>query len=173
MVEKRVLPTIGSTEYVDVGGYFDIPAKIDTGADSSSIWASNFKIDENGFLNFTLFDKTSPFYDGRIFKRSEYRVAVVRSATGEEQIRYRTHITLSLGGKKIRTLFSLSDRSRNNFPILIGRRTVNRKFLVDVSKRAVNSPKNPKTHSLTAELKEDPRAFHKKYFPKKSKPKSP
>lgn len=171
MIDKN-LPVIGSTELVSIGEYVDIPAKIDTGADTSAIWASDFFVDENGFLNFTLFGKSSPFYDGRVFKREDYKVAVVRSATGTEQIRYRIYMTLILGGKKIRALFNLSDRSKNNFPILIGRRTVSHKFIVDVSKRSVTISKNPKTKPLNAELKKDPVAFHNKYFPKKPKPKS-
>lgn len=171
MVEK-VLPIIGSTELVKVGGRIDVPAKIDTGADSSSIWASNIKIKKDGTLTFSLFGEGSPFYNGKIFKRTDYKVAVVRSATGEEQFRYRAYFPVTIAGKRIRILFNLSDRSRNNYPILIGRRSISNKFLVDVAKSSVKYPKNPKTKPLNIELKKDPLAFHQKYFPKKPKPKS-
>lgn len=170
---KSSLPIIGANALVNVGGRVDVPAKVDTGADSSSIWATNIKIRKDGTLTFRLFGEGSPFYSGKIFKRTDYKVAVVRSATGEEQIRYRTHIPLEISGKKIRVLFNLSDRSRNNYPILIGRRTISSKFLVDVSKSAVKYSKNSKNKSLNTELAAGPHAFYRKYTkPKKLKPKS-
>ena len=39
----------------------NIPAKIDTGADSSAVWASDIRVDENNLLHFKLFDKSSPY----------------------------------------------------------------------------------------------------------------
>ena len=158
------MPVIGSTEYVTVGKYNRIPAKIDTGADSSSIWASNIQITEDGLLKFSLFGEGYPLYTGKTYSRAEYKVAVVRSATGEEQLRYRTKFKVKIGGKTINALLYLSDRSRNNFPLLIGRRTISGKFLVDVSKKVVSQPpKNPKTKSYNAELRKDPYKFHQKY----------
>ena len=140
------LPIIGSIELVDVCGRKGIPAKIDTGADSSAIWATKIKVTEDGTLKFKLFGPNSPYYNGKVIKRKDYKVAVIRSATGQEQIRYRTHFTIKLGGKKIRVLLNLSDRKNNNFPILIGRRSISKKFLVDVSKTAAKRPpKNPAT----------------------------
>ena len=133
-MKDEKLPILGSNALVSICGRENVPAKIDTGADSSSIWVSHLRIDEDGILKFRLFGEGSPFYNGKVIKRKDYKVAVVRSATGEEQIRYRTHLTIRIAGKKINALFNLSDRSRNNFPILIGRRSISGKFLVDVSK---------------------------------------
>ena len=165
--DKTVLDTIGSTEYVDVEGYHNIPAKIDTGADSSAIWASHIEVDQEGILHFQLFDEGSPFYTGEILKRKEFKVAVVRSSTGEEQIRYRVHLSLFLSGHKIRALFNLSDRSKNAFPVLIGRRTISGKFLVDVSEKHIEPPaKNPKSKVIQRHLEENPYEFHRKYMGK-------
>ena len=61
---KPAMKTIGSTEYIDVDDFKHIPAKIDTGADSSSIWASHIEVSQDGVLHFQLFDKKSPFYTG-------------------------------------------------------------------------------------------------------------
>ena len=57
---QRELAIIGSTEFVDVAGISHIPAKIDTGADSSSIWVSHIRMDKDGTLFFQLFD--IPYY---------------------------------------------------------------------------------------------------------------
>ena len=158
------MPVIGSNALVEICGRKAVPAKIDTGADSSSIWASDIEITKAGELKFKLFGDGSEFYNGKVVKRKDFKVAVVRSATGEEQIRYRAYFPIKIAGKKIRALLNLSDRSNNNFPILIGRRTISGKFLVDVSKSKVERPAiNPKTHPLSEELKKDPYKFHQKY----------
>lgn len=155
---------IGSNELVSIGKKIkDIPAKIDTGADSSSIWASKIKVKKDGTLVFALFGEGSPYYTGKVFKRSDYKVAVVRSATGEEQIRYRTHISIRIADRPVKVLFNLSDRSKNNFKVLIGRRTIANKFIVDVTKQVVRPSKNPQTKPLNRKLQKDPYKFYRKY----------
>ena len=106
---------------------------------------------------------------GRAFKRTHFQAAVVRNASGREQIRYRAHLKLTLKGRKIKALFYLADRSNNNFPVLIGRRTIAKKFLVDASKNHTPiPPKNPKSKIVQKRLKEDPYHFHQKYIKKLS-----
>lgn len=156
---------IGSTEYVDVAGIKHIPAKIDTGADSSSIWASHIEVTKDGVLRFCLFDEGSPYYTGEVFEHKDYKVVVVRNAFGHEQIRYRTYIPITIQGRRIKALFHLADRSRNNFPILVGRRTISGKFLVDVKQNHTPTPtKKPKTRLIQRRLKEDPYEFHRRYI---------
>lgn len=168
-MDKTNLPIIGSTTLISVCGRNDVPAKVDTGADSSSIWASHIRVGKDKILRFRLFDEGSPFYNGRGIKRKDYKVAVVRSATGEEQVRYQTHFTIRIAGKKMRVLFNLSNRSKNNFPILIGRRSLTNRFLVDVSKFEVKKPpQNPKTERLQKQLEENPRKFHEQYVKERS-----
>jgi D-alanine-D-alanine ligase-like ATP-grasp enzyme len=154
---------LGRTEKVKILGRINIPAKIDTGADSSSIWASDVKVTRDGVLKFKLFGKGSKYYNGKVVKRTDYKVAVVRNANGYEQIRYRTHFSIQLAGRKIRALFNLSDRERNNFPILIGRRTILNKFYVDVAKQAKTYPKIADTKKLNKELHKNPYEFHQRY----------
>lgn len=164
------LEIIGSTEFIDVAGVKNVPAKIDTGADSSSIWASHIRVTKDGVLHFQLFDKKSPFYTGEDFTRTDFRAVIIRDASGNEQIRYRTHLSLKLHGKKIKALFNLANRSKNNFPILIGRRTISKKFLVDVSKKYATVPvKKCKTKISQKRLDEDPYKFHQEYIKLKKK----
>jgi len=161
--------TIGRNVHVDLVGHAkQVPAKVDTGADSSSVWASNVAITADGTLQFTLFDLGSSFYDGKIIETTDYTVANVRSATGHEEIRYRTTLAVRVKGKRIKAVFNLSNRSRNRFPVLIGRRTLSNKFIVDVTmadeeNRLVFENENKK---LNRELKENPHAFFTKYHGK-------
>ena len=157
---------IGKNIRVDFGSRaVGVPAKIDTGADSSSVWASKIRIDEDGVLKFALFGKGSPFYSGKVFKRTDYKVAIVRSASGHEQIRYRTHFTIRVNGRKIKALFNLSDRGNNNYPVLIGRRTISGKFLVDVQLGEIDHKRKyaNQNRSLNSELLKNPTGFYKKY----------
>jgi hypothetical protein len=170
MVMDNLLPVIGKTRKINVIGYASgVPAKIDTGADSSSIWASNISVDKNGMLHFTLFDKNSEFYTGDVISRKAFKVAQVRSSSGHTQIRYRAELSIRLGGKRVRVLFNLSDRSKNEYPILIGRRTITGKFLVDVKRGLKKNKFATKSRALTEELVRDPYAFFKKYHQKSDK----
>lgn len=159
---------IGSTEYIKVAGIEQVPAKIDTGADSSSIWASRIDMKEDGTLFFTLFDQKSPLYTGETISVDVYTARVVRSSHGDEQIRYRVELPISIGDKTFTTTFTLANRSRNTFPVLIGKRTlVEGRFLVDVSKSNVERKKITHSVKLSKELKENPYQFHQKYLSKK------
>ena len=157
---------IGKNAFVDVLNYKNIPAKIDTGADSSAICVSDVSIAEDNILRFKLFYPGSPFYDGKVIEYKDYRAILTRSSHGEEKICYRVYLPLTICNHKIKTLFNLSDRSKNYFPILIGRRTISRKFLVDVSRGPVPI-KKPKSHHLNRRLKANPYLFHQEYIVKK------
>ena len=158
------LKIIGSTEYVEIFGIHDIPAKVDTGADSSAIWASQINMTKDGTLTFVLFDRPSPLYTGEVIATTKYMVKTIRSSHGDEQIRYRVKLPLRLGGELFETTFTLANRSRNNFPVLIGRRTIENRFLVDVAKKSVPHRHNPRTPGLNRELRSDPYKFHQKYL---------
>ena len=164
------LPIIGNTTYVDVAEFKHVPAKIDTGAMVSSIWASNISILEDGSLEFSLFGPKSPLYTGARIRTNDYSVRRVRNSTGDEFFRYTVVLSTRFNDRRIRISYTLADRSRNNFPILIGRRALRGKYLVDVSK--VEAPLNPSPAplaKLNEELQSDPQKFHQKYMSKPKK----
>ena len=123
-VENISLPELGSVK---------IPARVDTGAKTSSFWASNIR-EEDGLLSFTLFDKKSPLYTGKVHSTTEFYRVVVASSIGEEQERYKVRLLIKLKGKKIRTRFTLANRSQQAYPVLLGRNVLRGKFIVDVTK---------------------------------------
>lgn len=161
--------TIGRNVLVDVVGHANqVPAKIDTGADSSSIWASNIQILTDGTLEFTLFNEDSVLYDGKKIATKDYTVALVRSSTGHEEIRYRVRLLTQIKEKRIKVAYNLSNRSLNHFPILIGRRTLSKKFIVDVSQADIDGEMTygKKSALLNQELTQNPQAFYEKYHGK-------
>ncbi len=143
-----------------------VPAKIDTGADSSAIWASDIHIDNKNRLCFKLFDKSSPYYTGHEYKRKDYSVSSVKSASGDLTIKFKTHFSIKIKDKSIRASFGLCDRSTHSYPILIGRRTLAGKFIVDVTlhEDLVERQKKKVSLSLDHRLKEDPQHFYNNYY---------
>jgi hypothetical protein len=112
-----------------------VPAKIDTGADASSIWCSKFEI-KDGKLRCVFFGKGSEFYTGEVVEFDAKNVDLTRVANsfGHKQIRYKIKIPMTIKGRKIKATFTLTDRSTKLYPVLIGRSTLKGKFLVDVGR---------------------------------------
>lgn len=165
----KPLKVIGNSVVVKISDIQDIPAKVDTGATISSVWASSIDLTPDNQLEFCLFAPESSLYTGKKITVNEYSVRKVRNSTGQEEIRYLVALPTVIHGKKIRVTYTLADRSKNDFPVLVGRRAINKKFLVDVSKLAVPYRPRPINDELNQELQSDPQAFHKKYMQKGSK----
>ncbi len=125
---------IGSTTLVNFPEWHlnGVPAKVDTGADKSAIWASNIT-QQDGILSFTLFDETSPYFTGEVIKSNTYTMAHVKNSFGVSERRYKIGVPLEVDGKHINAKFTLADRSNNRFPVLIGKQTIKNKFIVDVA----------------------------------------
>ncbi|NDC22076.1 ATP-dependent zinc protease [bacterium] len=125
---------IGKIEYISLPSekLANVPAKIDTGADISAIWATNIER-KNNRIYYTLFDKKSPYYNSKKLSTSDFSISSIKNSFGQTELRYKVRIPIILGGKRILATFTLANRANNEYPVLIGRRTLHGKFLVDVS----------------------------------------
>ena len=134
MAQKHPIATIGSREIVDFPNInvFGIPAKIDTGADSSSIWVSDIEPVTDG-LSFVLFAPGSRYFSGERIVVKTYETAAVKNSSGVAEFRYKVRLAVRIQGRTIRAWFTLADRSGMTYPVLIGRRLLKNKFVVDVS----------------------------------------
>jgi glutathione synthase/RimK-type ligase-like ATP-grasp enzyme len=152
------LTNIGNVELVSLPDerLTAVPAKIDTGADSSAIWASDIK-EESGQLSFLLFDKKSPFYSGKKHETGKYGVVSIKNSFGKTEVRYRVPLVVDIAGRRIRARVTLADRSNNKYPILIGRKTLSGKFLVNVSHKPDKA--NQRVLMLTTKYNEDNKKF--------------
>lgn len=158
---------IGRDTLVGIGDEItNVPAKIDTGADGSAIWASDIFVDESGILHFKLFGEDSPFYTGKEHTSADYSVALTKSTSGNIVMRYKVKLSVKIGGRRIRATFGLSNRATHNYPILIGRRTLNGKFIVDVSQKsdAIEKIERITPPHLNKQMKEDPYKFYKEQY---------
>ncbi len=126
--------TIGRLEHIALPG-LGIPrveAKIDTGAYTSAIHFQRIKIRkvDNVRRLVVLFQmgghrKTKVF---RTFKR-----VTVRSSNGESSRRYLIKTRVRLNGHLVNAQFTLFDRSDMKYQVLLGRKFLRGRFVVDVS----------------------------------------
>ena len=111
----------------------DVPAKVDTGAYRTSIWASDIRV-EDGLLKFCLFGEGSPFYSGEVLEFSDFDTVNVENSFGESEDRFTVVLPVAVGERVINASVSLADRSAKSYPVLIGRRMLRNRYLVDVTK---------------------------------------
>lgn len=151
----KELTLIGRAEKVDFPqlSFKRVPAKVDTGADASSIWAKAIDV-EDGKLEVIFFGPESPYYDGQVhkFPKSAYTVTRVSSSFGHREVRYKLKLKIKVNERIINGSFTLADRSAKLYPILLGRSLLKHKFLVDVSK---GKPLLAEEKARRAKLKEE------------------
>lgn len=121
-------------------------ARIDTGAKTSSIDIVSATESDDGLVVVFRGDDSGETIT-KIFRH--YDRVVVASSMGHQQVRYRVRLSLVMRGRKIRATFTLADRSSQVYPVLIGRRTLTGKFIVDVS---MGSPLKAEENARSAEL---------------------
>ncbi len=119
-------------------GIDNLPVKIDTGAYTSSIHCKHIE-EKEGVLEFKLLCPKTKKYNNRLTTTSKYKLKKVRSSNGQYQKKYIIDTTTFFYGKKYKIKLSLSDRGKMNYPVLIGRRFLNKKFMVDVSRKDIAS----------------------------------
>ncbi len=131
---RRLKAVIGRAERVDfpAAEVFNVPAKIDTGAYRTSVWASDIR-EEDGVLKFKLMGPSSEHYSGKDCEVKKYEIVDVENSFGQKEQRYSIQFNVKVGHKTIRTNITLADRSKKTYPVLVGRKFLKGRFLVDVS----------------------------------------
>lgn len=128
---------VGSIELVTFPEFkmSDVPAKIDTGADTGALHCT--KIEEIPSGDGTVL-RFSPFDHPEVtIQEDEFITKHVRSSNGDAAVRYFISTTIVLQGKEFPIQLSLADRTEMKWPILIGKRFLqDNNFLVDVSRPA-------------------------------------
>ena len=133
----KELVLIGRAEKVELPqlGLLDVPAKIDTGADASSIWVHSAQNDD-GILKVIFFGPSYDKYDGKVytFGPGEYTITRVANSFGHKEVRFKVKLKIVVKNRRINGTFTLADRGTKLYPILIGRSLLKHKFIVDVTK---------------------------------------
>ncbi|MEO9952513.1 RimK/LysX family protein [Nonlabens sp.] len=130
MTTKKII--IGRTDRADfpklqIEG---IDIKIDTGAYTSSIHCKDIE-EINGVLHATLLDVEHELYHGKRLSFEEYKVTSVRSSNGSVDMRYEVQGNIRLFKKLYKISLTLSNREEMRYPVLIGRKFLSPRFIVD------------------------------------------
>lgn len=130
------METLGRFDRMDLPGLglLNIHAKIDTGAYTSSLHCSRAEVVE-GVLEFVLLDDEHPEFTGMKFTFTEFTSRDIKNSFGVAEKRFIIETTIKIFGQEFLTEFSLSDRDALRFPILLGRKILRHRFLIDVSKK--------------------------------------
>lgn len=113
---------------------YGLDAKVDTGADSNSLHCDDIFVDKENNVHFILLDEVHAAYHSRKMVIPLYKMKKIRSSNGKIQLRPSIKIFVSFFGKKYQTVITLADRTDMKYPMLIGRKFLEKRFLVDVSK---------------------------------------
>lgn len=139
MTKSTTKTVIGRYDKIDLPemNLWDIDAKIDTGADGSAIHCHHIElVKKKGkkLLHFILLDPTHPNYDNKSFYFEDYKQRSIKNSFGDSEKRFVIKTPIVIFGKETLTEFSLSYRGNLSFPILLGRKFLYRKFVVDVAR---------------------------------------
>lgn len=137
---KQILGRKTSINFIDLG-ISDVTAKIDTGAYKNAIHCSDVKLVEKGskkYLAFKILDPNHPVNQKPIVVE-KFSTTKVKSSFGKYQTRYVVSFRIKLKGssKVYKTKFTLADRSQLRNPVLLGRKFLKNRFIVDVSKNEI------------------------------------
>jgi len=137
-LNKEEKTTIGRRERVSFPDLQlnNLEAKIDTGAYTAALHCSEIWTEEsNGIteLLFKLLDDSHPNYKENIFRFKTFGKRKIKNSSGIFESRYTIKTPVKIGRKKIQASISLTDRGGMKYPVLIGRKLLNKRFLVDVS----------------------------------------
>lgn len=141
---------IGRKDKIDLPelGLEEIEAKIDTGAYGSALHCHKIEVKQkNGrdILTYKLLDPSHPSYENRILKSEVFNQKTVRSSNGLKENRFTIKTKIIVFNKTYNVEFSLTDRKGMKNPILLGRKFLTKRFLVDVNSRDL-SHKQKKLH---------------------------
>ncbi|MBD3842016.1 MAG: ATP-dependent zinc protease [Campylobacterales bacterium] len=130
-LEKKI---IGRKEIISILDLelYDLDAKVDTGADSSALHCDDIYVDESNMVHFTLLDEVHKAYHGKKMILPLYKLKRVKSSNGQVQLRPSIKVSVKFMGKKYKAVISLTNRADMKYPMLIGRKFLSGKFLVDV-----------------------------------------
>lgn len=128
-MNKKIIGRLDKADFPELN-LSEISIKIDTGAYTSSIHCENIEERENG-LHCTFLDKEHPEYNHKPFIFKSYNKIRVKSSNGIAQSRFEIKSTIEIFNKVYKISLSLSNRKEMKYPVLLGRKFLNKKFIVD------------------------------------------
>jgi len=129
---------IGKTTRIDLPklGFMGIAAKVDTGAYYCSLHCHHIEIKEikgEKILCFRLLDPSHPEYRDKEIHFKTYGEKIIKNSFGDSEARFVIRTAVRVNARRIKTYITLTNRGSMKYPMLIGRRLLKNKFVVDVA----------------------------------------
>ena len=121
----------------------NIKAKIDSGAKTSSLHCSYIKQLDEDTVIFEVLDESHKKFRKKRYSMPIQRVAKVRSSNGIIEERFVILLKTLIFSKEFEVEYTLRNRKKMNFPILLGREFLKQNFLIDVNKKYLSYSKKP------------------------------
>lgn len=133
---KMHLPIVGAVEWVAVGrSELMMEARIDTGADTTSIHADRIQLIEKDGRRYVRFVLVEPETGREV--RQELRLrrrVLIKQSNGLRDRRFVVRMWVAVGNTRSHIDVNLTDRSDFEYPMLIGRNFLTDSLIVDVSR---------------------------------------
>ncbi len=141
--------TIGRIDKVDFPelGLENVEAKIDSGAYTCSIHCENisafYKGDEH-YVHFNVcHEETSLAHEAKVFASKQ-----VKNSFGQIEYRYTVKTHVILFEKSFLIELALTNRSSMKYPVLLGRKLLGDRFVIDVTKKNISFKEKLKREKL-------------------------
>jgi hypothetical protein len=123
-------------------GLKNITAKIDTGAYTSAIHCEYTQVKMLGgkeVLEFIVLSPSHKLYKHQLISTERFSRKKVKNSFGQVEIRYKVSTKICIFDQAFEAEFTLSERSKMKNPILLGRKLLKGRFLIDVDKVHLSS----------------------------------
>ncbi len=149
MSKVKVKQTVGRLEHISFPdlGLQNIEAKIDTGAYTTALHCHDIRLVEQNGQQLLCFKPLKTTEAGAESAQDvctkDFQTKDIRNSFGEVERRFIIKTSVRIGTKKVKAYISLTDRGNMRYPVLIGRRILKNRFLVDVSEVFILDKINP------------------------------
>ncbi|MCX7729548.1 MAG: ATP-dependent zinc protease, partial [Bacteroidia bacterium] len=104
---------------------YHVEAKIDTGAYRSALHCEQI-FEQNKQICFQIFK------DSELICLKDFQKKQIKNSFGDTEIRYVIKTLMRIGKRKIKISLSLTNREKMKYAVLLGRKAIKGKFIVDV-----------------------------------------
>jgi len=141
---KRVLGRTDNANFPELH-LSEIDIKVDTGAYTSAIHCHEIEevsMEGKSFIKFKLLDPFHPKYNEKEFIFKKYRKKRVKSSFGISEERFVIQTVIEMFNEQHPIYLTLSERSSMRYPILLGRKFITNRFIIDTSKKNLSIKSN-------------------------------
>ena len=112
----------------------EIDIKVDSGAYTSSFHCHSILVEHN-ILKCKFLDPHHQKYHEKEVKFQHFTQKIVKSSNGISELRFLIKTTIFLFNKIYAIELSLTERGSMRYPVLVGRKFLSKKFIIDTSKK--------------------------------------